>query len=102
MSLPEVNLVVNYNLPTKYDTGEPDYEVYLHRVEELAGLVVKVSVGAVFNLLLDDRREIEVMEKIERYFEAQVKEIKSWELRGRVQERTQGSWPAGMSEETHG
>lgn len=28
----QVNLVVNYNLPTKYDTGEPDYEVYLHRV----------------------------------------------------------------------
>lgn len=31
-----------------------------------------------FNLLLDDRREMEVMEKIERYFEAQVKEIKTW------------------------
>ena len=27
-----MNLVVNYNMPTKYETGEPDYEVYLHRV----------------------------------------------------------------------
>ncbi|KAL0724963.1 hypothetical protein Bca4012_039562 [Brassica carinata] len=70
-----VNLVVNYNLPTKHETGEPDYEVYLHRVGRAGRFGRK---GAVFNLLLDDRRDIEVMEKIERYFEAQVKEIKSW------------------------
>ncbi|KAJ0255274.1 DEAD-box ATP-dependent RNA helicase 38 [Hirschfeldia incana] len=70
-----VNLVVNYNLPTKHETGEPDYEVYLHRVGRAGRFGRK---GAVFNLLLDDRRDREVMEKIERYFEAQVKEIKSW------------------------
>uniref|UniRef100_A0A1J3FVF1 RNA helicase n=1 Tax=Noccaea caerulescens TaxID=107243 RepID=A0A1J3FVF1_NOCCA len=70
-----VNLVVNYNLPTKYETGEPDYEVYLHRVGRAGRFGRK---GAVFNLLLDDRREKEVMEKIEKYFEAHVKEIKSW------------------------
>ena len=29
----QVNLVVNYDLPVKYDARtEPDYEVYLHRV----------------------------------------------------------------------
>nr|AAL09787.1 AT3g53110/T4D2_40 [Arabidopsis thaliana] len=70
-----VNLVVNYNLPTKYETGEPDYEVYLHRVG-IAGRFGRK--GAVFNLLLDDGWDKEVMEKIEKYFEANVKEIKSW------------------------
>ena len=34
--------------------------------------------GAVFNLLLENGNDKEVMEKIERYFGAQVKEIKSW------------------------
>ncbi|ESQ45177.1 hypothetical protein EUTSA_v10010317mg [Eutrema salsugineum] len=71
-----VNLVVNYNMPTKHDSGgEPDYEVYLHRVGRAGRFGRK---GAVFNLLLDDRRDIEVMEKIEKYFGAHVKEIKSW------------------------
>ncbi|EOA23869.1 hypothetical protein CARUB_v10017086mg [Capsella rubella] len=70
-----VNLVVNYNLPTKYETGEPDYEVYLHRVGRAGRFGRK---GAVFNLLLDDGWDKEVMEKIEKYFGANVKEIKSW------------------------
>ncbi|KAJ4904748.1 DEAD-box ATP-dependent RNA helicase 38 [Raphanus sativus] len=70
-----VNLVVNYNMPTKYETGEPDYEVYLHRVGRAGRFGRK---GAVFNLLLENGDDKEVMEKIERYFGAQVKEIKSW------------------------
>ncbi|CAH8320500.1 unnamed protein product [Eruca vesicaria subsp. sativa] len=70
-----VNLVVNYNMPTKYETGEPDYEVYLHRVGRAGRFGRK---GAVFNLLLENGNDREVMEKIEHYFGAQVKEIKSW------------------------
>ncbi|CAN8279083.1 unnamed protein product [Cochlearia groenlandica] len=70
-----VNLVVNYNLPTKYGTGEPDYEVYLHRVGRAGRFGRK---GAVFNLLQDGEGDTEVMEKIEKYFGAHVKEIKSW------------------------
>ncbi|XP_010504068.1 PREDICTED: DEAD-box ATP-dependent RNA helicase 38-like [Camelina sativa] len=70
-----VNLVVNYNLPTKFETGEPDYEVYLHRVGRAGRFGRK---GAVFNLLLDVGCDKEVMEKIEKYFGANVKEIKSW------------------------
>jgi superfamily II DNA/RNA helicase len=27
-----VTLVVNYDLPVKHDTREPDYETYLHRI----------------------------------------------------------------------
>ncbi|CAH2064254.1 unnamed protein product [Thlaspi arvense] len=70
-----VNLVVNYNLPTKYDTREPDYEVYLHRVGRAGRFGRK---GAVFNLLLEEGPDRQDMEKIERYFNAHVKEIKSW------------------------
>lgn len=28
----QVNLVINYDLPMKYGTSEPDCEVYLHRI----------------------------------------------------------------------
>jgi hypothetical protein len=28
----QVNLVINYDLPVKHETSEPDYEVYLHRI----------------------------------------------------------------------
>jgi ATP-dependent RNA helicase DDX19/DBP5 len=27
----QVNLVINYDIPVKYETLEPDYEVYLQR-----------------------------------------------------------------------
>ncbi|XP_059649258.1 DEAD-box ATP-dependent RNA helicase 38-like [Cornus florida] len=71
----EVNLVVNYDLPVKYETpSEPDYEVYLHRIG-MAGRFGRN--GAVFNLLCFDG-DIMLMEKIEKHFNTQVDEVPSW------------------------
>ncbi|KAL3825830.1 hypothetical protein ACJIZ3_021859 [Penstemon smallii] len=71
----QVNLVVNYDLPVRYDRpSEPDYEVYLHRVGRAGRFGRK---GAVFNLLCEDRDDI-VMEKIEKYFNSQIDEVSPW------------------------
>ncbi|KAL2553634.1 DEAD-box ATP-dependent RNA helicase 38 [Forsythia ovata] len=71
---PQVNLVVNFDLPVKYDKPwEPDYEVYLHRVGR-AGRFGRE--GAVFNLLLDADRDITIMDKIEKHFNVQIPQRK--------------------------
>ncbi|XP_059637750.1 DEAD-box ATP-dependent RNA helicase 38-like isoform X2 [Cornus florida] len=71
----EVNLVVNYDLPVNYETpSEPDYEVYLHRISRAGRFGRK---AAVFNLLCFDR-DIMLMEKIEKHFNTQVDEVRSW------------------------
>ncbi|CAA2996934.1 dead-box atp-dependent rna helicase 38 [Olea europaea subsp. europaea] len=71
----QVNLVVNFNLPVRYDSpSEPDYEVYLHRVGRAGRFGRK---GAVFNLLCDDRDNM-IMDKIEQHFNAQITELGSW------------------------
>ncbi|KAL0289125.1 UNVERIFIED_CONTAM: DEAD-box ATP-dependent RNA helicase 38 [Sesamum calycinum] len=71
----QVNLVVNFDLPVRYDRPtEPDYEVYLHRVGRAGRFGRK---GAVFNLLCDDRDDL-IMGKIEKYFNAQIAEVAPW------------------------
>ncbi|KAI3472008.1 hypothetical protein Pfo_028696 [Paulownia fortunei] len=71
----QVNLVVNYDLPVRYDKpSDPDYEVYLHRVGRAGRFGRK---GAVFNLLCDDRDDL-VMAKIEKYFNTQIAEVSPW------------------------
>ncbi|CAA3017139.1 dead-box atp-dependent rna helicase 38 [Olea europaea subsp. europaea] len=71
----QVNLVVNFNLPVRYDNpSEPDYEVYLHRVGRAGRFGRK---GAVFNLLCDDRDNM-IMDKIEQNFNTQITELGSW------------------------
>ncbi|KAK9290119.1 hypothetical protein L1049_008283 [Liquidambar formosana] len=68
----QVNLVVNYDLPVKYESpSEPDYEVYLHRIGRAGRFGRK---GAVFNLLCSSR-DIMLMEKIENHFGTQVAEV---------------------------
>ncbi|KAI4341320.1 hypothetical protein MLD38_026055 [Melastoma candidum] len=72
----QVNLVINYTLPVKYNTrSEPDYEVYLHRIGRAGRFGRK---GAVFNLICDNR-EHEIMAKIEQHFAVQVKEVVPWD-----------------------
>ncbi|CAO2839444.1 unnamed protein product [Amaranthus hypochondriacus] len=72
----QVNLVVNYDLPVKYDARtEPDCEVYLHRVGRAGRFGRK---GAVFNLISDDRDDM-IMGKIENHFGAKVVEVPSFE-----------------------
>ncbi|GMY25027.1 DEAD-box ATP-dependent RNA helicase 38 [Fagus crenata] len=71
----QVNLVINYDLPVKYETQEPDYEVYLHRIGRAGRFGRK---GAVFNLLCNEKDEM-IMANIERYFGTQVAEVKSWD-----------------------
>ncbi|EXB93970.1 DEAD-box ATP-dependent RNA helicase 38 [Morus notabilis] len=63
----QVNLVINYDLPIKYETHEPDYEVYLHRIGRAGRFGRK---GAVFNLICGDR-DAETMRKIELYFQTE-------------------------------
>ncbi|XP_059635866.1 DEAD-box ATP-dependent RNA helicase 38-like [Cornus florida] len=71
----EVNLVVNYDLPVNYETpSEPDCEVYLHQISRAGRFGRK---AAVFNLLCFDR-DIMLMEKIEKHFNTQVDEVRSW------------------------
>ncbi|XP_072980598.1 DEAD-box ATP-dependent RNA helicase 38 [Typha angustifolia] len=70
----QVNLVINYDLPVKYDTREPDYEVYLHRIGRAGRFGRK---GAVFNLLCTDWDK-SIMEKIERHFQHYIPEVPNW------------------------
>ncbi|KAK6140028.1 hypothetical protein DH2020_026244 [Rehmannia glutinosa] len=70
-----VNVVVNYDLPVRYDSpSEPDYEVYLHRVGRAGRFGRK---GAVFNLLCLDRDDM-IMAKIEKHFNHQITEVAPW------------------------
>eukprot|EP00494_Astrolonche_serrata_P002371 UN02377 len=71
----QVNLVINYDMPIKYNTrDEPDYEVYLHRIGRAGRFGRK---GAVFNLLCGQTDEV-VMTKIEDYFQHKVPEVPNW------------------------
>ncbi|POO01838.1 DEAD-box ATP-dependent RNA helicase [Trema orientale] len=67
----QINLVINYDLPVKHNSEEPDYEVYLHRVGRAGRFGRK---GAVFNLVCGDRDEA-IMRKIELYFRSDVTEV---------------------------
>ncbi|KAJ4851118.1 DEAD-box ATP-dependent RNA helicase 38 [Turnera subulata] len=71
----QVNLVINYDLPVKHGTSEPDYEVYLHRIGRAGRFGRR---GAIFNFIMLDR-DREVMRKIESYFNTQVAEVPSWD-----------------------
>lgn len=70
-----VNLVVNFDLPVKYGSAEPDYEVYLHRIGRAGRFGRK---GAAFNLICTERDKT-VMEKIERHFNHTVSQVPNWE-----------------------
>ncbi|KAL5563767.1 hypothetical protein UlMin_033514, partial [Ulmus minor] len=65
-----VNLVINYVLPAKCYSGEPDYDIYLDRIGRAGCFGRK---GAVFNLICG-YRDKEIMKKIEVYFESEAKE----------------------------
>lgn len=94
----QVNLVINYDLPMKYGTSEPDCEVYLHRIGRAGRFgrkgkqsflnflfwkflsfcfftrTIFLEIGAVFNLICTDRDQM-IMEKIERHFEHYIPEV---------------------------
>ncbi|KAJ8899784.1 hypothetical protein K2173_019484 [Erythroxylum novogranatense] len=71
----QVNLVINFDLPVKYETpDEPHYEVYLHRIGRAGRFGSK---GAVFNFLMTDEDHM-IMQKIEKYFDIHVAEVSSW------------------------
>ncbi|ERN13779.1 DEAD-box ATP-dependent RNA helicase 38 [Amborella trichopoda] len=82
----QVNLVVNFDLPIKYQhpdpqnprqrrRTEPDYEAYIHRIGRAGRFGRK---GAVFNFM-SGHDDAELMEKIEKHFQHKIKEISSWE-----------------------
>ncbi|KAH6782810.1 P-loop containing nucleoside triphosphate hydrolases superfamily protein [Perilla frutescens var. frutescens] len=67
----QINLVINYDLPLRYENrSELDYEVYLHRAGRAGRFGRK---GAVFNLLCHDS-DYMIMNKIEKYFNSQITE----------------------------
>ncbi|XP_038876100.1 DEAD-box ATP-dependent RNA helicase 38-like [Benincasa hispida] len=80
----QVNLVINYDLPLKYESSsqatkyrssslsEPNYEVYLHRIGRAGRFGRK---GAVFNLLCGDE-EIMRMNKIQNHFGSEIIEVR--------------------------
>ncbi|MCL7041693.1 hypothetical protein MKW94_011285 [Papaver nudicaule] len=74
----QVNLVINYDLPTQYNpsephnpSAEPHNEVYLHRCGRAGRFGRK---GAVLNLLCNDP-DMMLMEKIERHFGIHVSQV---------------------------
>ncbi|CAM8910272.1 unnamed protein product [Rhodiola kirilowii] len=67
----QVNLIVNYDLPKKYETGEPDCEVYLHRIGRAGRFGRK---GAIFNLMCTDE-DIRTIEHIENHFQISIEEV---------------------------
>lgn len=73
-----VTLVVNYDLPVKHDTCEPDYETYLHRIGRSGRFGNK---GAAFNFVdtqfrhRNGRSDEDVMAAIEVYFDRRVHEL---------------------------
>ncbi|KAI3989247.1 hypothetical protein MKX01_031533 [Papaver californicum] len=72
----QVNVVVNFDLPVKYEyPSEPDHEVYLHRCGRAGRFGRK---GAVFNLLCTHRDHM-LMEKIENHFKNNIVEISDWQ-----------------------
>ncbi|KAI3883953.1 hypothetical protein MKW92_021384 [Papaver armeniacum] len=72
----QVNVVVNYDLPVKYEyQSEPDYEVYLHRCGRAGRFGRK---GAVFNLLCTQKEHM-LMGKIENHFQNNIVEISDWQ-----------------------
>ncbi|KAI3714578.1 hypothetical protein L6452_21535 [Arctium lappa] len=73
-----VNLVVNFDLPVRYDSpSEPDCEVYLHRIGRAGRFGRK---GAVFNLLCGNRDAV-IMGKIKKYYNHYVTEVNSFVFR---------------------
>ncbi|RZC61677.1 hypothetical protein C5167_023440 [Papaver somniferum] len=81
----QVNLVINYDLPTQYDRlkhnpSEPHYEVYLHKCGRAGRFGRK---GAVLNLLCADPAagtdSMMLMEKIERHFGVHVSQIPDYQ-----------------------
>ncbi|XVF07782.1 hypothetical protein REPUB_Repub06bG0169400 [Reevesia pubescens] len=71
----QVNLVINYDLPVKYnDYTEPEYEVYLHRIGRAGRFGRK---GAIFNLICGDMDEM-IMSKIENHFGIKIPEVPDW------------------------
>ncbi|PIA64933.1 hypothetical protein AQUCO_00100416v1 [Aquilegia coerulea] len=71
----QINLVINYNLPSKRDyPSDPDCEVYLHRCGRAGRFGRK---GAVFNLLSTDREHM-LLGKIEKHFGTHIVEVPDW------------------------
>ncbi|GBG85926.1 hypothetical protein CBR_g40739 [Chara braunii] len=68
----QVTLVVNYDIPVKMGTWEPDYELYLHRIGRSGRFGRK---GAAFNLVCDRKGE-EMLNKIEDHFDRRMDEVK--------------------------
>ncbi|KAL5724351.1 RNA helicase [Ranunculus cassubicifolius] len=71
----QVNLIINYDLPVKYELQEPDYEVYLHRCGRAGRFGRK---GAVFNLLCLDSDYV-LMNKIQDHFSHEIVEVPNWQ-----------------------
>jgi len=71
----QVNLVVNFDLPVKFKSPEPDYEVYLHRIGRAGRFGRK---GAVFNLLCTEKDE-KIMQEIEKHFSHQTSTVRDWQ-----------------------
>ena len=73
-----VTLVVNYDLPIKHDTLEPDYETYLHRIGRSGRFGNR---GVAFNFVdvtfthRNGRTDEDVMAAIEMYFDRKVEEL---------------------------
>lgn len=66
-----VSLVINFNVPIKYESGEPDAETYLHRIGRTGRFGRK---GTAINLVAG-RKSIETLMAIEEYFQKEIVEL---------------------------
>lgn len=64
LDVTNVNLVINYDLPVKMRTGEPDHDTYLHRIGRTGRFGQK---GMTINFI-HDRSSFEVLNSIQAHF----------------------------------
>ena len=85
----KVSIVINYDLPQNHDNpdikGQPNYEVYLHRIGRTGRFGDE---GLALNLISGDREE-EMLHMIKEYYKCEINEgkydileAKSKEIRG--------------------
>jgi len=77
IDVPEVDLVINYDVPTKNNCGfmDPDYENFLHRV----GRTGRFGTDGLALTLMSQEVDSELVELIATHYEITITELRNFE-----------------------
>ena len=77
IDVPEVDLVINYDVPfiSSFGFKDPDYANYMHRV----GRTGRFGTDGVAITMMSDEHDPELMDLIGKHYEIDIKEIKTFE-----------------------